>query len=92
MNDSYIPRKYLALLKRGLFPLIIRETRVHLGRPSSRKLDDAELEHLWGLHGGIFYIGIRVFIYGQPFPRNLDRTISDRVHAFMKGAGDIFIT
>jgi AcrR family transcriptional regulator len=90
MKDSYIPKKYLALLRRRLFPLIIRETRDHLGRPSSGKPADSELEHLWGLHGGIFYIGIRVFVYGQAFPPDLDRIVADRVHAFIQSAGDIF--
>jgi AcrR family transcriptional regulator len=90
MKDSYIPKKYLALLRRRLFPLIIRETRAHLGRVSADKPTDTELEHLWGLHGGIFYIGIRVFVYGQAFPHDLDRIIGDRVHAFIQSAGDIF--
>jgi AcrR family transcriptional regulator len=90
MKDSYIPKKYLALLRRRLFPLIIRETRAHLGRASEDKPGDAELEHLWGLHGGIFYIGVRVFVYGQAFPADLDRIIGDRVHAFIQSAGDVF--
>lgn len=90
MNDSYIPTQYLALLRRRLFPLILRETRVHLGRARKSKFSATELEHLWGLHGGIFYIGIRVFVYGQAFPANLDRIVEDRVHAFLKSAGDIF--
>jgi AcrR family transcriptional regulator len=90
MKDSYIPKKYLALLRRRLFPLIIRETRAHLGLLSPHKPTEMELEHLWGLHGGIFYIGIRVFVYGQAFPHDLDQTIGDRVHAFIQSAGDIF--
>jgi len=90
MKDRFIPDRYLDVLQKRIFPLIVQETRLSLNIASRNDAAEAELEHLWGLHGGIFHIGVRVFVYGQPFPTDLDAVISDRVDAYLHGAKNIF--
>jgi AcrR family transcriptional regulator len=90
MKDRFIPDRYLDVLQKRIFPLIVHETRASLNIPCSEEATESELEHLWGLHGGIFYIGVRVFVYGQPFPTDLDAVITDRVDAYLHGAKSIF--
>jgi AcrR family transcriptional regulator len=90
MKDRFIPDRYLDVLQKRIFPLIVQETRASLKIPSIDKATESELEHLWGLHGGIFHIGVRVFVYGQPFPTDLDAVIADRVDAYLQGAKIIF--
>ena len=65
LSDRYIPDRFFELLRNRLFPRLIRETRRHCGVVSRAKPSARELELLMGLHGGIFYIGLRRWIYGQ---------------------------
>jgi AcrR family transcriptional regulator len=90
LKDRFIPDQYLDVLQKRIFPLIVQETRSSLNIASQDDAAESELEHLWGLHGGIFHIGVRVFVYGQPFPTDLDAVIADRVEAYLHGAKIIF--
>ncbi|HCE09933.1 MAG TPA: TetR family transcriptional regulator [Oxalobacteraceae bacterium] len=90
LSDGYIPDKYLALLRQKLFPRIVNESRRHLGLSLRRKVTERESELLWGLHGGIFYIGIRQWVYNQPAPEDLTQIIKDRVRAYIVAAHELF--
>jgi AcrR family transcriptional regulator len=65
LSDRYITDQYFAMLRRKLFPRLVRETRNYRGAPLRGKSSDRELELLMGLHGSIFYMGMRRWIYGQ---------------------------
>ena len=65
LSDHYIPDRFFVLLRNRLFPRLIRETRRHCGVASRAKPSARELELLMGLHGGIFYIGLRRSVYEQ---------------------------
>lgn len=65
LSDRYITDRYFALLREKLFPRLVRETRKYRGLVSRSKPSGRELELLLGLHGNIFYMGIRRWIYGQ---------------------------
>jgi AcrR family transcriptional regulator len=65
LSDRYITDRYFALLREKLFPRLVRETRKYRGVVSRSKPTGRELELLLGLHGNIFYMGIRRWIYGQ---------------------------
>jgi AcrR family transcriptional regulator len=86
LADGSIPDQYLGLLKKKLFPRILRETRHHLGLAEKASATERENELIWGLHGGIFYIGIRQWVYGQPGPVNIDQIVTDRVQSFIVSA------
>ncbi len=65
LSDRSIPDRFFGILRQRLFPRLIRETRRHCGVTSRTEPDVLELEQLMGLHGGVFYIGVRRWIYGQ---------------------------
>ncbi len=90
LSDGDIPRKYLDLLRAKLFPRIVRETRRHLGLSTRSKGSERENELIWGLHGGIFYIGIRQWVYNLEAPVDLDQTIKDRVRGYVVAARELF--
>ncbi len=90
LADGYINDNYLALVDRHLLRPIISETRIELGLDETRPPTEAEHELIWGLHGGIFYIGVRHWIYGHPFPQDLTQVVTDRVRAFMLAARELF--
>jgi AcrR family transcriptional regulator len=95
LSDHSISDKFFELLRSRLLPRLIRETRKHCGRPNNSKPTQRELEFLMGLHGGVFYIGMRRWIYGQAIyaaesPDTEQEIIRDRVQAYLHSAKSLF--
>lgn len=65
LTDHSITDRFFALLRKRLFPKLIRETRLHQGVISRTQPTERELELLMGLHGGFFYVAMRRWIYVQ---------------------------
>ncbi len=91
LNRSTIPKRFLTRISDRIFVPLMREMRAMLKLPG---LDEvaataAEEELLWHLHGGIFYIGIRHWIYGLPFPSDLDEAVRVRTDAYVSAAPEI---
>lgn len=78
---------YLALLRETVLHPICAELRAasNCAKPKA-PFSDAEMERAWGLHGRIFYLAIRKFIYGLDIPANLDETLKDAIAIFVGGA------
>jgi len=94
LSDHSISDRFFELLRVRLLPRLIRETRKYCNRPTSAKPTQRELEFLMGLHGGIFYIGMRRWIYGQAIyaaesPDTEQEIIRDRVHSYLQSAKTI---
>jgi hypothetical protein len=68
--------------------VIRRSSRHELRLPDSDKvpLSEREVEMFWGLHGRIFYMAIRRFVYGTPTPERLDDIVRDAVRGFLEGS------
>ncbi len=65
LSDRYITDRYFALLGEKLFPRAVRESRKYCGLAQRGKPTQREMELLMGLHGSIFYMGIRRWVYGH---------------------------
>lgn len=94
LSDRHIPDRFFGLLRTRLFPRLIRETRRHCGVGSRAKPNARELELLMGLHGGVFYIGVRRWVYGQAVHRaeqleHDESYICDRVKSYLLSAKDV---
>jgi AcrR family transcriptional regulator len=78
---------YLALLRETVLFPICAELRAasNDAEPADTPFSDEEIERAWGLHGRIFYLAIRKFIYGLDIPANLDETLSDAIAIFVRG-------
>lgn len=88
LTDQSITDRFFKLLTTRLFPRLIRETRRYRGSISRAKPTAREHELLMGLHGGVFYGGMRWYIYGQAIHAQqpaLDdnRSITDRVRGYL---------
>ena len=91
LSDRYITDRYFALLRKKLFPRLVRETRKYRGVSSRSKPTGRELELLLGLHGNVFYMGIRRWIYGQAVHEmqsvvmndDVEHCIRDKVMAYL---------
>lgn len=95
LSDHSISDRFFELIRLRLLPRLIRETRKFCKRPLNTKPSERELEFLMGLHGGIFYIGMRRWIYGQAIyaadiPDTQEEIIRDRVQSYLQSAKSIF--
>jgi len=91
LTDQSITDRFFKLLTARLFPRLIRETRRFRGSTSRAKTTAREHELLMGLHGGVFYGGMRWYIYGQAVHASqpaLDDTtsITDRVRGYLSAS------
>ncbi len=86
-----INRRYVARLRERHFLVIAREMRKEYGIPeptSEEELED-EIDLIWSMHSGVFYIGVRKWIYALPVPKSIDRVIDLRVDSFLLGAPEV---
>jgi hypothetical protein len=95
LSDHSISDRFFELLRTRLLPRLIRETRKYCGRSNTSKPTQRELEFLMGLHGGVFYIGMRRWIYGQAIyaaesPNTEQEIIRDRVQSYLRSAKSLF--
>ena len=88
LNRSTIPKRFLTRIADRIFVPLMREMRAMLKLPGLDRIPatDAEKEMLWHLHGGIFYIGIRHWIYGLAFPADLDEAVRVRTDGYVSAA------
>ena len=82
-----ITGRYLEIVTREVIEPACRELREELGLPGlhEQPLMEREIEMFWGLHGRIFYLAIRRYVYGTPTPENLEPIIVDAVSGFFIG-------
>jgi AcrR family transcriptional regulator len=96
LSDHAITDRFFALLRKRLFPQLIRETRTFRGISSRAKPTKREVELLMGLHGGFFYITMRRWIYQQGVynettPNTYEKSfIRDRVKAYLYSSEMLF--
>ena len=88
MKSFGITGRYLDIVRREIIEPAAAELRHELKLPDAKvqPLSERETELLWGLHGRIFYLAIRRFIYETPIPSDLDAIVADAVQTFMDGA------
>ena len=83
-----INKRYLGLIRDRVLKRIMRELRAAHDLPPPEKIPfgEAELELAWGLHGSIFYIAIRKWIYEVEIPSDIEGVIAAEVESFVQGA------
>jgi len=85
-----INRWYVGVVRDKILSRIIRECRHEAGLPVQNKPTAAELEMAWVFHSGIFYYGVRKYIYDSPVLEDKEKMISDAVDAFLVGFEHVF--
>jgi AcrR family transcriptional regulator len=85
-----INRSYVGIVRDKILSRIIRECRHEVGLPPQNRPSAAELEMAWVFHSGIFYYGVRKFIYEAPVLESKEQMISDAVDAFLAGYERVF--
>lgn len=97
LSDRYITERYFSMLGDKLFPRLVRESRRFRGQKNLRGKPTArELELLMGLHGGIFYMGMRRWVYGHAVPVGKSGAfdegfIRDRVRGYLLSLDEVML-
>jgi AcrR family transcriptional regulator len=86
-----VTKRYLAIVKRDIVEPACRELRHDLRLPTvqAAPITEREIELFWGLHGRVFYLAIRRFVYDTPIPKRLDDIVRDAVAGFLIGAKEL---
>lgn len=85
-------RRYIARFERLILKRIGLELRHEFGAPrrGQAALKPEELEVLWQLHGGIFYYGVRRFIYGAGTHVDTQRMLEGAVEVYLATGRQLF--
>jgi AcrR family transcriptional regulator len=79
-ND--INRRYIRIVEEKILKPICVEIRHHCGLalPPDTPVTEAELEHVWVMHGGLFYYAVRKYVYhsrvNDDFPSIVRRAVA----------------
>lgn len=86
-----ITPRYLDIVRTQVIEPACLELRHELGLPGTDQypLTERETELFWGLHGRIFYLAIRRFVYGTPTPEHLEAAVRDGVKSFIVGGPEV---
>src|SRR5215469_12335550 len=85
-----INRRYVAVVRDKILTRIIRECRHEMGLPAQSKPTASEVEMAWVFHSGIFYYGVRKYIYESPVLEDKEQMIRDALDAFLAGYARVF--
>src|SRR6202051_1730613 len=80
-----INRWYVGVVRDKILTRIIRECRHKAGLSAQSKPNASELDMAWVFHGGIFYYGVRKYIYESPVLEDKEQMISDALDVFLAG-------
>ena len=83
-----INRDYVSVVRDKILTRIVRECRHAMGLPAQARPSAAELERAWIFHGGIFYYGIRKFVYESEVLEDKAKMIADAIDLYLAGFGD----
>lgn len=87
LKNVSINSRYLSIIGEKVLVPMCREMRLLSELPPAEEvpITEEEKQVAWGLHGGIFYIAIRKYIYNQPVPDDLEPIITAQVSSFIEG-------
>lgn len=91
LRGADINRRYIKRLEDRLLSRICIEVRAvkGLGPPGSKAISSIELELAWNMHAGIFYYGVRKYIYEIHVEEDLSNVIERCVEAFFDGVPEV---
>ncbi len=91
LSDPTLNRRYIQLVRRELMPVYCAEVRHACGLPESAEpVSEQEVEFVWSLHGGIFYMAVRQHVYKTRIPVDFLTHVGFAVDNFLAGAKTVY--
>jgi AcrR family transcriptional regulator len=91
LSDPTLNRRYIQLVRRQLMPVYCRELRHECGLPDTQvEVAEEEIEFVWNLHGGIFYMAMREHVYKTKINVDFMMHVDFAVQNFLAGARTVY--
>ncbi|MDE2361227.1 MAG: TetR/AcrR family transcriptional regulator [Hyphomicrobiales bacterium] len=90
LAGAEINRWYVSVVETRILTRIVAEFRNEAGLPAQEPPAPGELELAWILQGGIFYYGVRKYIFDSPVQEDKARVISNALDIFFEGIAKVF--
>lgn len=86
-----INQRYLRLVRKRIYPKIIGMLRQHFGLPAreDESLSRQEEDLMLDLHGMVFFLGIRKWVYRFDLQSSMEELVSNQVDLVLSGARTI---
>ena len=87
LMGEQLNRRYIKLVEKKILTPICAELREYCGLPgvASLPISQLELDHVWVMHGGLFYYAIRKHIYHGRVSKDFSAVVSRAVAAMLGG-------
>jgi hypothetical protein len=85
-----INRWYIGVVQDKILSRVVSECRHEAGLPKQSQPSASELEMAWVLQSGIFYYGVRKYIFESPVLEDKEQMISDALDVFLAGFERVF--
>jgi AcrR family transcriptional regulator len=88
LAGASINKRYVKLASERIFKPVLGELRHEFGYRPIEQVDitEPELELMWSLHGSIFYIGMRKWVYHVKAPSDVGGAVKQLVEGFYANA------
>lgn len=87
LSRPELNQRYIQLVRKQLMPAYCRELRHECGLADSAvPISEQEIEFVWNLHGGIFYMAMRQHVYKTRINVDFMRQVGFAVDNFLSGA------
>jgi AcrR family transcriptional regulator len=87
LSDPTLNRRYIQLVRKQLMPVYCREVRHACGiADSEAEVVEEEIEFVWNLHGGVFYMAMREHVYKTKINVDFLTQVGFAVDNFLAGA------
>ncbi|MCY7317725.1 MAG: TetR/AcrR family transcriptional regulator [Ramlibacter sp.] len=91
LSRPELNRRYIRLVRRHLMPVYCRELRHQCGLPDSDvAVSEQEIEFVWSLHGGIFYLAMRQHVYKTRIQVEFMEHVALVIDNFLAGASTTY--
>lgn len=89
-----INRRYIRIIEEKILKPICSELRHYCGLASSDSapISEAELEHVWVMHGGIFYYAVRKYVYHSRVNDDFASVVRRAVKGMISGVTAMGVT
>jgi hypothetical protein len=80
-------KRYIGMIEETLLKPICAEIRHHCGLPGPDviPISELELEHAWVMHGGLFYYGVRKYVYHSRVSGDFAAIVARTVDTMLAG-------
>ena len=91
LSDPALNRRYIQLVRRELLPVVVRELRHACGlADTDTAVAEEEIEFVWSLHGGFFYMAVRQHVYQSRIQVDFMTHVARVVDNFLTGAQQVY--